>query len=492
MESKFDSILFNLDILGQEPKLNVYGDDKYKTKFSSICSIIVIVILIAFTIYSIIEYFEYKNPSIVYAKDNDNEVNRTINAQDSMMFGVLDVSEDIILDNSKIYFDATYVIQKSGNTEYIPLTVERCELGKNINQKYKEQLSNYDVENFYCIAENLTDYPIIYNPDEETGIYLSIRVNESSGYVPDEDLVMYFLNGNDVIDHENDNNPFLNIYYTLTITEIAVDKYNIFRYYFQYIKYDSDKGFIFDKTHSYNAKSFSHMANTKVSKSEVMDENELGAVLIAVSYTDFDYYKRNYSRIQTLLAEILSVIELITGFGNMVCAIALNKKMSRKVIKHIMQRNNKVNIENDDKNTLDNSKDKTTYLDNQNQIKGTNANLNISAFNSLEKAPSNYDEEKVMKALDYSNYFHFLKSYLWFKDPNILLINECHEQYKKEVCIENILKRLYDSEDRIDCIEAILNENNLKAMHFLKTERFEKIIELIDKIDKKNDNNPKT
>ncbi len=492
MESKFDSILFKLDILGPEPKLNIYGDDKYKTKFSSICSIIVIAILIAFTINSIVDYFEYKNPSIVYVKDNDNEVNRTVNVQDSMMFAVLDVSENTVIDESKIYFDASYVKVISGNTEYLPLTVERCEFGKNINQNYKEKLSDYDVEHYYCIAENLNDYPLIYNSKEEIGIYLTININKSSGYVPDDDLVMHFLNGNDIIDHNNDENPFLNIYYTLTITDIAIEKYNVFRYYFQYIKYDSDKGFIFDSTHSYNAKSYSNLVNLKISKSEIMDENEIGAASIRVSKTNFDYYNRTYSRIQTLLAEIFSVIELITGIGNMVCALVVNKKMSRKVIKHILYRNNKANIENDDKNTLDNSNAKTTYLDNQIQVKETNNNLNISAFNTLEKPPSNYNEEKVIKALDHSNYFHFLKSYLCFKDPNTLLINECHEQYKEEVCIENILKRIYDSEERIDCIEAILNENNLQAKNTPKSDHFEKIIELVDKLEKKNVDNPKT
>ena len=308
MESKFDSILFKLDILGPEPKLNIYGDDKYKTKFSSICSIIVIAILIAFTIYSIVDFFEYKNPSIVYVKDNDNEVNRTVNVQDSMMFAVLDVSENTVIDESKIYFDASYVKVISGNTEYLPLTVERCEFGKNINQNYKEKLSDYDVEHYYCIAENLNDYPLIYNSNEEIGIYLTININKSSGYVPDDDLVMQFLNGNDIIDHNNDENPFLNIYYTLTITEIAIEKYNVFRYYFQYIKYDSDKGFIFDRTHSYNAKSYSNLVNLKISKSEIMDENEIGAVSIRVSKTNFDYYLRNYSRIQTLLSKMMTKI----------------------------------------------------------------------------------------------------------------------------------------------------------------------------------------
>ena len=52
-----------------------------------------------------------------------------------------------------------------------------------------------------------------------------------------------------------------------------------------------------------------------------MDENEIGAAL----NTNFDYFKRSYSIIQTLLAEILSVIKLILGFENMVDAFVLNK-----------------------------------------------------------------------------------------------------------------------------------------------------------------------
>lgn len=493
MESKFDSVLFKLDILGPEPKLNVFGDDKYKSKFSSICSIIVIALLVAWTIYSIVDYFEYQNPTIVYFKDNDKETNRTVNIQDSIMFTILDISDDAAIDESKIYFEALYIIQKSGSEmEVIPLTVERCEIGKNVDKEFEEQLSGFRLEQYYCIAENLTDLPLNYIPDaEQTSLYISIRLNESSDYEPDEDLFLYFMNGNDIIDHSDNENPFRNTYYTVAINEIVNNKYNIFRYYLQYIKYESDKGLLFDRTHLYTAKSYSHSVVMRTSLSED-DDNEIGAMIIEISNINFDYYNRSYSRIQTLLAEILSVVELLTEIGSMVCGIALNKKMSRKVIKHILHKNSKVNIENDDKNTLDNSNAKTTYLDNQIQVKETNNNLNISAFNTLEKPPSNYNEEKVIKALDHSNYFHFLKSYLCFKDPNTLLINECHEQYQEEVCIENILKRIYDSEERIDCIEAILNENNLQAKNTPKSDHFEKIIELVDKLEKKNVDNPKT
>ena len=215
MESKFDSILFKLDILGPEPKLNIFGDDKYKSKFSSICSIIVIALLVAWTIYSIVDYFEYQNPTIVYFKDNDKETNRTVNIQDSIMFTILDVSDDAAIDESKIYFEAFYIIQKSGSEmEAIPLTVERCEIGKNVDKEFEEQLSGFRLEQYYCIAENLTDLPLNYIPDaEQTSLYISIRLNESSDYEPDEDLFLYFMNGNDIIDHSDNENPFRNTYY---------------------------------------------------------------------------------------------------------------------------------------------------------------------------------------------------------------------------------------------------------------------------------------
>ena len=146
------------------------------------------------------------------------------------------------------------------------------------------------------------------------------------------------------IDHSDNENPFQNTYYTQALNEIVRDKYNIFTYYFQYIKYESDKGLIFDRTHLYSAKSYSHSVVIRTSRGE-SDDNEIGAAVVEISNINFDYYNRSYSRIQTLLAELLSVIELITGIGSTVCGIALNKKMSRKVIKHILHRNNKVNIE---------------------------------------------------------------------------------------------------------------------------------------------------
>ena len=48
---------------------------------------------------------------------------------------------------------------------------------------------------------------------------------------------------------------------------------------------------------------------------EQMDKNEIGTVFISFSEINFDSYKRVYPRIQSLLAEVTSVINILMVIG---------------------------------------------------------------------------------------------------------------------------------------------------------------------------------
>lgn len=91
------------------------------------------------------------------------------------------------------------------------------------------------------------------------------------------------------------------MYYTTTISEIINNKCNVFRYFFQYIKYESDRGFIFDSSHTYTAKTFSHseVLRGNIDESYTSDYS-LGIVTIQISHSNFDNYVRTYPKIQTL------------------------------------------------------------------------------------------------------------------------------------------------------------------------------------------------
>lgn len=278
------------------------GDDKYKSKFSSICSIIIIALLTAFTIYSIVEYFKYESPSIVYFTDNDDESNRTASVQDSIMFSVYDYLSDSFLTEGQVNFDAVYVETIGQDTYYRWLEVEKCELGKNIKQEYKDKLSDINLEDYLCFAENLTKYPLYYMPNvERSSILLNFTLDDAYNNTNSDNLYFFFISGNDVIDHRDSNSPFNNMYYTTTISEIINNKYNIFRYFFQYIKYESDRGFIFDSSHTYTAKTFSHsdVLRGNIDESYTSDYS-LGIVTIQISHSNFDNYVRTYPKIQTL------------------------------------------------------------------------------------------------------------------------------------------------------------------------------------------------
>ena len=78
MSRKFYSFLFSLDLIGAEPHLFIYKNNRYKTLFSSILSIIIIIFSIFFSIFSLSEYLKYENPTILYSKDNDISTKREI------------------------------------------------------------------------------------------------------------------------------------------------------------------------------------------------------------------------------------------------------------------------------------------------------------------------------------------------------------------------------------------------------------------------------
>lgn len=85
MMNKMRSLLFSLDFMGLHPNLRVMNYDNYKTTFSSYISILIILLSLAFSIYSFIDYSN-QNPTISYYKNVDNSVNKTIKMSDTSKF----------------------------------------------------------------------------------------------------------------------------------------------------------------------------------------------------------------------------------------------------------------------------------------------------------------------------------------------------------------------------------------------------------------------
>ena len=214
------------------------------------------------------------------------------------MFVLYENTNFSVLNESDAFIEVTY------NAEYInkkpdpkTLTLEKCEYGKNIDEKYRDSLKNYNINEYYCFNNNEGNLALFYNPDEgKSSLSLNIKINEKSKYTAN-DIIIYIMNGNDIIDHSNKNNPISNNYFTSTYTSFSTTKFNIINYYLQFINYESDDGFLFPNSQIFQAKAFSQMNVIETNYIEAMDKYEIGTIFISFSEINFDSYKRVYQRI---------------------------------------------------------------------------------------------------------------------------------------------------------------------------------------------------
>ena len=89
MCSNVKLFLYTFDFIGMVPQFRILKNDSYKSIFSSIISIIITIASIVFSIYSIIDYLKFNNPTISYLKRYDNALNNTIFLKDTLfMFKV--------------------------------------------------------------------------------------------------------------------------------------------------------------------------------------------------------------------------------------------------------------------------------------------------------------------------------------------------------------------------------------------------------------------
>ena len=73
MIEKLKSFLYKLDLIGASPQLLIFKNKRYKSVLSLSSSILIIILSLIFTIFSINEYLKFDSPSIIYSRNNDEE-----------------------------------------------------------------------------------------------------------------------------------------------------------------------------------------------------------------------------------------------------------------------------------------------------------------------------------------------------------------------------------------------------------------------------------
>ena len=129
-----------------------------------------------------------------YTKGNDKITKREILLKDTfLMFKLTDSTFINHIDESIAYFESTYTnLYDNGKVETGILTIEKCELGKNIDLKFKDFIigkSNFGipVEDFYCFSPNNGNLSLFYYPDIGYNIIiLQIIFKNNTNYIPEK------------------------------------------------------------------------------------------------------------------------------------------------------------------------------------------------------------------------------------------------------------------------------------------------------------------
>ena len=74
-------------------------------------------------------------------------------------------------------------IEYNNNTSvFIPLTIENCEFGKNIDSKYMKilnEIKSDEIGQFYCFSKKEGSLPLFYDPNVgESTIYVYSKITE--------------------------------------------------------------------------------------------------------------------------------------------------------------------------------------------------------------------------------------------------------------------------------------------------------------------------
>jgi hypothetical protein len=267
---------------------------------------------------------------IDYYKSNDFNSNKAIAISDSfIIFKIISKDYDNI-EIKDISLESFYFSMETN--EFINLKVEPCEYGKNIDLKHQELFKNFEkregesLDNYFCINFIGKNISLFHHPNynnlTENYIRLMISLNKFKYKI--KYFSIKIITENDMISHNNKDKPINPYYYYDTIIFYNISEIVSIKYDFQYIKYESDTGILLENSDIVNAIGFSGISYSN--NYNIQNSSLIAMVNFGINKSNYDYYKRTYTKFQSFLADITSLIKLIITIFKLLTYFLLNKK----------------------------------------------------------------------------------------------------------------------------------------------------------------------
>ena len=498
MLQKTVNFIYNFDIIGPSPKLYIFNKETYQTVFSLILSMLIIISSFIYILYSVVDYIQNNRPNVVYSKSNDNNEERKINLKEVLlMFQILDYNTMKKVNESIAYFESINVaIYDNAKVNFYPIEVKACKPGENLNVKYENYLKHKfdelaevqvqedkNIKDFYCINTQNIDFNLFYEPNVGYSyLDLNLILKNQSLYRP-EDISIMFIYENNLINHDNKKSPISVGISSQILQTFSSEEFYITNFNFQYLKYETDDGLFFEDLKYLNGISFFDMTYLINNQEKYNLENDLikynsskfATFRFALNKSNYDFYRRSYKKIQTLLAEIMSIVSLLFEIGRQILSFLNEKKMSVDIIRALFK--------------IDNKKRKYKHQNFDDRIQIVPEKINNS-FKSLEKNSISIEGAKIMnEESQYKNdiilkkiyIYNIIKSFIC-NGPKDKIISLSHQIIIKDMCVETILEKFYNLGRIYKSIIDIEKYN----LGLIKEPRFREINSLINDIHYKN------
>ena len=210
------------------------------------------------------------------------------------------------------------------------------------------------IEEFYCISSKSGNVSLFYSPNIGYSlINLNIMIKKNSYSIP-EKILSLIISENNIINHSDKNKPINEGFIYHTTSSFNSLEFTEINYVIQYINYESDDGFLYKNNKNFHGISFSDITfNRKMINDynlekdlKYSNKSNIGKISFEINKSNYDNYKRSYKRLQSWLAEIMSVINLFFEIGRQISIFLCDKKMSKDIINYLLNKEEKKNLLN--------------------------------------------------------------------------------------------------------------------------------------------------
>ena len=237
--------------------------------------------------------------------------------------------------------------------------------------------------------------------------------------------------------------------------------------------------------------------------SDKYDSESLATITFGQSDKYYTYYKRSYQKIQSLLADIMSIVNILIGIGKIISNFILKKQMNKDIVRNLINRNiyqkikecSLIEKNKKEKRLFDNINEKSANLERKeinikekSNIKDNSNKLNLSKndlfFEKKFEKMVNINKKKISKIYIFNkiSFLDIIKSHFCFKEKKIKLINICDDLVMKDLCVDSMLGRLYEFEK----LFSLISKKKLSKLNLHINTKFRTIYNYIKEINKES------